>query len=144
MGAAGRVFKWVMLCWLVGFIPGFFGPIVFAPGANQGPLLGIFVTGPIGAMVGLGLGLWREWRRTPDSGSSMRATAAPDFPSATELLRHPLARVIAALIALILLVQGVTGLRQGVGRGAAAAVIIAVIMGYFAATARFPDWARRR
>ena len=144
MGAAGRVFRWVVICGLIGFIPGFLGPIVFAPGANQGPLLGIFITGPIGALVGFVLGLWREWRRSPDRRSSGQTTVAPDFPSASELLRHPLARVIAALIALILLVQGITGLRQGAGRGAAAAVIIAAIMGYFAATARFPDWARRR
>lgn len=28
----------------VGFIGGFFGPMIFAPGANQGPLLGLFYT----------------------------------------------------------------------------------------------------
>ena len=36
----------------VGFSAGFFGPIVFAPGANQGPLLGIFITGPLGFLLG--------------------------------------------------------------------------------------------
>jgi hypothetical protein len=36
----------------IGFIGGFFGPIIFAPGANQGPLLGLFITGPIGVVVG--------------------------------------------------------------------------------------------
>jgi hypothetical protein len=40
----------------IGFAGGFFGPIVFAPEANQGPLLGIFITGPIGAMLGGVLG----------------------------------------------------------------------------------------
>lgn len=35
-----------------GFCAGFFGPIVLAPEANQGPLLGIFITGPLGFVVG--------------------------------------------------------------------------------------------
>lgn len=37
----------------VGFIAGFLGPLIFAPEANQGPLLGIFFTGPLGAVGGL-------------------------------------------------------------------------------------------
>ena len=36
----------------IGFCAGFFGPIIFAPGANQGPLLGIFITGPLGFLLG--------------------------------------------------------------------------------------------
>jgi len=36
----------------VGFSAGFFGPMIFVPGANQGPLLGIFITGPLGLMLG--------------------------------------------------------------------------------------------
>jgi len=41
---------------LVGFVAGFFGPIILNPQANQGPLLGIFITGPGGAIGGLILG----------------------------------------------------------------------------------------
>lgn len=37
----------------IGFIAGFFGPIIFRPDANLGPLLGIFFTGPIGFLLGL-------------------------------------------------------------------------------------------
>lgn len=37
---------------VAGFAAGFFGPIIFAPDANQGPLLGIFITGPLGVLVG--------------------------------------------------------------------------------------------
>ncbi len=37
----------------IGFIAGFFGPIIFNPSANLGPLLGIFITGPIGFLIGL-------------------------------------------------------------------------------------------
>ena len=36
----------------VGFVGGFFGPIIFMPEANQGPLLGIFITGPLGFILG--------------------------------------------------------------------------------------------
>jgi hypothetical protein len=36
----------------IGFAAGFFGPMIFAPGANQGPLLGIFITGPAGVVLG--------------------------------------------------------------------------------------------
>ncbi len=36
----------------VGFVGGFFGPMIFAPEANQGPLLGLFITGPGGAVIG--------------------------------------------------------------------------------------------
>jgi hypothetical protein len=39
-----------------GFAAGFFGPIALNPDANQGPLLGIFITGPLGAAAGLVLG----------------------------------------------------------------------------------------
>lgn len=44
----------------LGFILGFFGPMVFAPEANQGPMLGIFITGPGGAVLGAVAG-WLVW-----------------------------------------------------------------------------------
>jgi hypothetical protein len=47
----------------IGFIAGFFGPIYFTPEANQGPLLGIFITGPLGFVLGLGWGVFRETQR---------------------------------------------------------------------------------
>lgn len=43
----------------IGFAGGFFGPMIFAPEANQGPLLGILLTGPIGFLVGLAWGVFR-------------------------------------------------------------------------------------
>ena len=45
------------------FLAGFVGPMIVAPGANQGPLLGILITGPIGLGVGLLWGLVRAGRR---------------------------------------------------------------------------------
>lgn len=35
------------------FILGFFGPLIFVPDSNLGPLLGIFFTGPAGFILGL-------------------------------------------------------------------------------------------
>ena len=40
----------------VGFLAGFVGPILLRPDSPQGPLLGIFVTGPLGAVGGAVLG----------------------------------------------------------------------------------------
>ena len=50
----------------IGLVAGFVGPLIFAPSANQGPLLGIFVTGPLGFVLGLVMGLGfteSPWRR---------------------------------------------------------------------------------
>lgn len=44
----------------LGFVAGFFGPMLLAPGANQGPLLGIFITGPGGSLLGALAG-WLVW-----------------------------------------------------------------------------------
>jgi hypothetical protein len=45
-----------------GFVAGIVGPIIFMPDANQGPLLGIFITGPLGFLIG-GIGGFVHWRR---------------------------------------------------------------------------------
>lgn len=37
----------------IGFIGGFLGPIILRPDSPQGPLLGVFFTGPIGFLLGL-------------------------------------------------------------------------------------------
>jgi uncharacterized YccA/Bax inhibitor family protein len=49
----------------IAFAIGFFGPLVWAPDANQGPLLGIFVTGPIGFVFGTALGWLYTRLRVP-------------------------------------------------------------------------------
>lgn len=50
----------------IAFLAGFVGPMILTPNANQGPLLGIFFTGPlgfiVGAIVGMVIGLARESR----------------------------------------------------------------------------------
>lgn len=47
----------------IAFAASFFGPILLTPEANQGPLLGLFITGPAGLVLGLGWGAWRAARR---------------------------------------------------------------------------------
>lgn len=47
----------------LGFVAGFFGPMIFAPEANQGPLLGLFITGPAGAVIGAIAGAVYAMRR---------------------------------------------------------------------------------
>ncbi len=41
-----------ILAGAISFAAGFLGPIIFSPDANQGPLLGIFITGPAGLVLG--------------------------------------------------------------------------------------------
>ena len=40
------------ICFLLGFV----GPVILTPEANQGPLLGIFITGPLGFILGIIMG----------------------------------------------------------------------------------------
>ncbi|WP_157866014.1 hypothetical protein [Mesorhizobium japonicum] len=49
--------KWGAILGAIGFLGGFVGPIIITPEANQGPLLGIFITGPLGFLIGLVVGL---------------------------------------------------------------------------------------
>ncbi len=51
-GLARSTGYWALVVGAVGFVGGFFGPMIFAPGANQGPLLGILITGPLGLLIG--------------------------------------------------------------------------------------------
>jgi hypothetical protein len=46
------MFRWAVILGVIGFLGGFIGPIIFTPGANQGPMLGIFITGPLGGVIG--------------------------------------------------------------------------------------------
>jgi hypothetical protein len=59
--------RWGLLVGGVGFALGFVGPIIVVPQANQGPLLGIFVTGPLGFLAGVAWGAFRALvHRAPD------------------------------------------------------------------------------
>jgi hypothetical protein len=54
----------------IAFLAGFIGPMLIAPDSNQGPLLGILYSGPIGTLVGVLWGVLRAQRRkaaTPET-----------------------------------------------------------------------------
>lgn len=141
MSAAGRVIAWTACVGFLAFIAGFVGPIILAPGANQGPLLGIFITGPLGLVAGFAIGAWREWRGH---------TAGP-----VDVLLRPAARVLRsgeasilyrafALVAGVFVAgYGIAGVRRGEGRPAAASIVIATAILYYAATGRSPAWLRK-
>jgi hypothetical protein len=48
----GTALKGGVILGILGFVGGFFGPMILTPDANQGPLLGIFITGPLGFVLG--------------------------------------------------------------------------------------------
>ena len=62
---------WALVIGAIGFVGGFFGPMLFAPGANQGPMLGIFITGPLGVLLGAigGLVHWLVQRKRASTGA---------------------------------------------------------------------------
>lgn len=49
--------RYAIIIGIIAFLGGFVGPLIFTPEANQGPLLGIFITGPLGFVGGAILGL---------------------------------------------------------------------------------------
>jgi hypothetical protein len=57
MTILGTMMRWGAIIGVIGFLGGFIGPLIFTPDANQGPLLGIFITGPIGFLLGMVVGL---------------------------------------------------------------------------------------
>jgi len=48
------------------FLAGFVGPIIFSPESNQGPLLGIFITGPAGLAIGFIVGVLISFFKYPN------------------------------------------------------------------------------
>ena len=54
---AGQPILWRgVVLGVIGGLCGYWGPLHFTPGANQGPVLGIFFTGPAGFAAGCGFG----------------------------------------------------------------------------------------
>jgi hypothetical protein len=47
-----RTLLWALVVGTLAFLAGFVGPILLRPDSNQGPLLGIFITGPAGFVLG--------------------------------------------------------------------------------------------
>jgi len=59
--------RWPLALGATGFLCGFLGPISLSPDANQGPLLGILITGPGGVLLGIGLGAVATLLPLPDA-----------------------------------------------------------------------------
>lgn len=73
IGVVAAIFTGAIFIGGISFAIGFFGPMVLAPGANQGPLLGIFFTGPIGLVIGAIVGFiyWLSEKRKFDKDDSI-------------------------------------------------------------------------
>jgi hypothetical protein len=65
----------------ISFLCGFIGPMIFMPDANQGPLIGIFFTGPIGFLVGCILGLVYGWNRIDRASTAHVTSPTPSSPA---------------------------------------------------------------
>jgi hypothetical protein len=65
---ARSVLLWALVTGAVAFSAGFFGPVLLTPHANQGPLLGLFITGPLGFILG-GIGGAIYWLLRRGRGS---------------------------------------------------------------------------
>src|SRR5258708_28530789 len=72
--------RWAVVLGITGFVCGFIGPMVFAPESNQGPMLGIFITGPAAALLGAILGV------VVGATNVSAATAARLLPGAATLV----------------------------------------------------------
>jgi len=70
-----KVLRWTVVLGIAGFLSGFIGPMILAPDANQGPLLGLLITGPTGALLGSVLGVAAALAKLSPR-SEMRALAA--------------------------------------------------------------------
>jgi hypothetical protein len=78
-GIVRRAIRPALIVGGIGFAAGFFGPMLLEPDANQGPMLGIFITGPLGFMLGLVYGVIREWRKPKEKPP---APGNPEQPAA--------------------------------------------------------------
>jgi hypothetical protein len=136
-----RILTWTLLIGGVSFSIGFFGPMVVDPSTNQGPLLGILITGPLGLMAGLAIGITREalgYRAGPLDvlRHSRLLKVRPASPS---IYLRPLAGLSGGVLG----AYGIAGVARGEGRGAAAAIVIAGALIYYAVTGAIPHWFRR-
>lgn len=135
LDALRRIAIWSFMLGGISFAVGFFGPIVLAPGANQGPLLGIFITGPLGTLAGMAVGVFREmagWNATP-----------LEVIASKGLSRDHLIRSAAGVGGIVVLLSGLRGLSQNPDRGAAAALVVGAVLLWYAAAGRIPAWFRR-
>lgn len=145
LAAIRRILIWTFAIGAVCFSAGFFGPMILAPGANQGPLLGIFITGPLGVLLGFAIGAVREalgYKATPLQVLA-RLRGAGFGPRGAGVGLRGVARPLAAVGGVVLAFYGIAALGRGEGRPAAAAVVVSVALLWYAAVGRIPAWFRR-
>lgn len=70
MAPPPRILQTALIAGAIGFTAGYVGPLIFSD-SNLGPLLGIFITGPLGAVLGMLIGIIRSARQN-DDGSLVR------------------------------------------------------------------------
>jgi hypothetical protein len=107
--------------------------MILAPDANQGPLIGIFITGPLGLLLGFLIGVTRE-------GLGRKATPR-DLIRAVDWLQ--VRRLGAAGFGALLTLRGAAALAAEAGRPAAASVVVGVMLLSYAALGQVPAWFRR-
>jgi hypothetical protein len=130
-----RIVLWSFAVGGVAFAIGFFGPMIVAPEANQGPLLGILITGPLGAVAGLVVGAFREavaWRATPLEVLGNRG-----------ITRDHLLRSVAGIIGTVLLLSGLREIAQSPDRSTAATIVVGAVLLWYTTVGRIPSWFRR-
>ena len=63
-----RALIYAIVLGTIGFAGGFFGPMILDPTSGNGPMLGIFITGPggfiLGAIIGIVVDVWKRVQRT--------------------------------------------------------------------------------
>jgi hypothetical protein len=133
MQAILRILAWAIAIGGISFAVGFIGPMIVVPDANQGPMLGIFITGPLGFAAGLLIGVVRELLGRTKTPSDLLHDV--DWTIAR--------RGTAAIVAIILAVSAVRNAPHGVDRGVAASFILSVALFWYSISGRLPAWFRR-
>jgi hypothetical protein len=81
------ILTWVLVLGAVGLFVGFLAPLVLAPEANTGPLIGIFITGPSGALAGFVLGVAFHFAPVSNTARRRACGAAAAIACAATLYR---------------------------------------------------------
>jgi uncharacterized membrane protein YeaQ/YmgE (transglycosylase-associated protein family) len=94
-----KIVRWTIVLGIAGFLSGFMGPMILAPDANQGPLLGILITGPTGALLGSVLGVAAALAKlSPRSEARALAATAAIVAVVTLYFCVPLPRLRATVV----------------------------------------------
>ena len=83
--------RWAAVLGIAGFLAGFIGPMFLSDG-NQGPMTGLFITGPGGALLGLILGAVaaaRGWSRRKNAQMLWSVTGAGVLLTLAAVLPEP-------------------------------------------------------